>query len=219
MITFPRDLPDVRMLEVPAFELSYASAINRTGAGELEIMETGDPVWHASFTTEPVAWRKRMELSAWAASLRGGLRTFLAYDPFRCWPAFYGPAVLALTRAGGGAFDGSAKLTAIGANTITIATLPAGYQVSLGDMVSLVRPNAQRSLHQFVEAATADGSGIVTGTVEPAVPDDATINSTALKLVKAPCVMVLQPDSFKAPAGLGKLSATFEAVQTTAPQS
>lgn len=216
-IAFPRELFAVRYLEVTSFGLSYAMAQNRTGAGMIEVMETGDPVWAANYTTEPLSWAQRSQFMAWAASLRGGLQTFLAHDPFRQWPQVYGKGVLSLTRSGGGAFDGTASLNAIGANSVTLSQLPNGYQAALGDMVSLPRPSKQRSLHQFVEAVTGNGAGQLTGNVEPAVPTDAVISSPDVRLVKAPCVMIINWDSVRADAGHGKRSASFQATQTTVP--
>jgi hypothetical protein len=218
-IAFPRELFGVRYTQA-VFELSYNMALNRNGAGMIEAVELGDAIWQATFTTEPLTWSQRAALSAWAASLRGGLQTFLGYDPFRQWPAAYRTkaAVLALTRAGGGAFDGTATLSAIATNNATLGGLPAGYQASVGDMVSLPRPNKQRSLHNLVEAVTANGSGQATLNLEPAVPADCVTSSPDVRLVKAPAVMLLNWDSLKPSAGVGRQSATFTATQTTVPQ-
>jgi hypothetical protein len=218
-ITYPRAFPSIaRFAQTPAFTLLEGLAVNRTGGGEIEAMELADPVWTAKYQTVAVAEANRAAWTAWRASLRGG-RTFLGWDPGRPWPLAYGAPVLNLTRAGGGAFDGTAKVTAATAQGFTLATLPANYQVSVGDRVSLVRPNSQRSLHEVLEAAPANGSGVVTVTVEPTVPADVVINSTAVQLVRPTCVFVLLSDTFQAPTGLLPQPVSFDAVQDTKPQS
>lgn len=93
-------------------------------------------------------------------SLKSGAKSFKAYDLRRYWPITYGPACLGLTRAGGGAFDGTCTLTAAGGASVSLSGLPAGFKVGLGDYVSFPWLGSQR-LVKAVEAMTADGSGVL----------------------------------------------------------
>lgn len=210
--SFPRDLPDLNWLEQPSFDLMPVEAVNRAG-GSVQTMELADPYWSAKFVTEPLNWAARAKLSAWKDSLRGGKR-FYGFDPFRQWPAFYKGAVLALTRAAGGAFDGTAKVTANGTTTVTLATLPANYHASEGDMIELPRAAGLISLHQVIDAGgvVGNGSGVATLAIEPPAPADVTINATTVRLVKARALMVIVPGSYAAAAGLGRRSGSFDAV-------
>lgn len=214
-MNFPRTLPTgIRFLEQPAFDLQHSVAINKAG-GSIQAMETGSPVWVARYVTEPLAWRDRKRVRAWFNSFGGGLRTFYAYDPFAKWPSAYGPGVLNLVRAGGGALDGTAKVTANNITKVTIATLSNAYQFAEGDMIELPRDDGMISLHEVIEAIAANAGGIATDVlINPPAPADVTINSTAVRLVGARCLMVPRPGSLNAPAGLGERSASFEAVQT-----
>jgi hypothetical protein len=214
-MNFPRDLPaGIRFLEQPTFDLQDSVAINKAG-GSIQAMELSSPVWVARYVTEPLAWRERKRARAWFNSFGGGLRTFYGYDPFAKWPSTYGPGVLALIRSGGGAFDGTAKVTANNVTKATIATLPNGYQFAEGDMIELPRDGGLISLHEVIEAIAANGAGIATDVlINPPAPADVTINSTAVRLVGARCLMVPKAGTFNAPGGLGQFSASFEAVQT-----
>jgi hypothetical protein len=210
--TFPRALPAVNWLEQPSFDLMPVEGVNRAG-GSVQTMELADPFWSAKFVTEPLNWANRALLSAWKDSLRGGKR-FFGFDPFRQWPAFYKAAVLSLTRAGGGAFDGTAKVTANGTTTVALATLPASYHVSEGDMVELPRDGGLISLHQVIDVGgvVASGGGATTVVIDPPAPADVTINATTVRLVKPRALMVIVPGSYSAPAGVGRRSVSFDAV-------
>jgi hypothetical protein len=218
-LSYPLAFPSIaRFRDTPSFKLNEALAVNRSGAGELELMELADAAWSARWQTPVLTDAHRAAWTAWRMALTGGAG-FLGYDPGRPWPLAYGASVLDLTRAGGGAFDGTAKLTAFDALTVQLSTLPASYIVTAGDRVSLVRPSSQRSLHEVIEAVTANGSGVATASVMPPLPDDLVLNSTAVQLVRPTAVFILTPGTFEAPTGVDPLAVAFEGMQTTAPQS
>lgn len=189
-------------------------AVNRTRGGGLQIVELADPLWRARYVTKPLRFTARAVWKAWGLSLRGGAKSFLAHHPIRHYPLAYGVAVLALDRAGGGGFDGAAKLDAVpSAYSLQISTLPADYVVSVGDLISIEMDGNQRSLHSAVEATTADGSGVATVTVEPAVRAGAVIDSTETELVRATFLAAIDWDSFDCPEGDALEPVSFDAVQ------
>lgn len=210
-IAYPRELPNVRWLEQPVFDLLPVESTNRAGGSE-QNMELGSPYWTARYMTVPLTWPERAAVIAWKDTLRGG-RTFYASDPFRWWPAAYGRAALGLVRHAGGAFDGSAKLLANNIVSVQISTLATNQKIRTGDMIELPRPDGRISLHQAVEDVTA-AAGVATVTIEPPAFADAVINSVNVRMIKARCIMVVRSGTFSAPAGAGRRSASFEAVQT-----
>jgi hypothetical protein len=213
-IAFPRAVPDgIRFAIGTTFDLMPVEATNRAGES-VQSMELGDPYWMARFMTVPLLASQRAVLQAWRATLRGG-KTFYAYDPFRAFPLAYGEAVLALTRAGGGLFDGTAKITTNNLTTIALATLASGQIISVGDMIELPRANSQIGLHQATEAATASGGGVATVAIDPPAFADTIINATSVRMVRARCTMAIVPDTFSAPGGNAQ-AASFQAVQTLA---
>ena len=212
MVTYPRALPPGRWFQSADFRLSDLSVANTLQSGAIQVMDLGDPLWSATFKTCVMEAEDRQMWQAWAMSLRRG-RKFLAFDPEKEFPAAYGSAVLGLTRAIGGAFDGSAALGAVTATTVQLLGLPALYQAKAGDMLSFPW-NGVRALHQLVEDAAANSSGIMTLSVEPPVRlNPAPAVSATVDLVRPACVMLLKPGTFSAPASYDPQPVSFEAVQ------
>jgi hypothetical protein len=118
-------------------------------------------------------------LRAWKAGLRGGQKTFLCPYAIQPYPMAYADqaAVEALTRSGGGAFDGTATIVSflvpneLRFTSASTLRLPAAFVLKAGDVVSVVKAGARPkySLHFVVENATSNGSGAVTVVVEPRV--------------------------------------------------
>lgn len=213
MITFPRDMPPCRISELSSFDLQHGVAINQAN-GSVQAMELSPPIWHAHFTTEPLDKKQRAAVQAWWATLRGGVNTFFGWDCFRAYPAAYGAAVIGMPRAGGGTFDGTCTITANGTTTVSLSGLPASFHFTDGDMIELPRASGRISLHQVTEAMTGALGGTATVSIEPGALADTSIGSTAVRIVKARCIMVPRPGTLDIPAGLGKRAASFEAVQT-----
>lgn len=72
--------------------------------------------------------------------------------------------------------------------------LPAGFQLSAGDYLSLV-VEGRRVLHQVVEDATANGSGITGAFAVRPAPWIGTVADMAVTLKKPSCRMALLPQS------------------------
>lgn len=211
-IIYPRAMPAGHWFQSAEFKLADLSVANTLQSGAVQTMDLGDPLWSATFRTHVVEAEDRQMWQAWALSLRRG-RKFLAFDPEKEFPAAYGSAVLGLTRAIGGAFDGSATLGAVTATTVQLLGLPALYQAKAGDMLSFPW-NGVRALHQLVEDTAASSSGIMTLSVEPPVRlNPAPAVSATVDLVRPACVMLLKPGTFSAPASYDPQPVSFEAVQ------
>lgn len=219
-ITFPRDLPELpgdRLLFARAkFDPMYQQSAAVARGGLAQVANIGSDLWSMSYATAPLDYQTGLEYLAWLQSLRGGARTFKAWHPLRRYPYAYPGGVAALTRAGGGAFDGSCTLTTIGTNrdTITLTTLPANFVFSVGDMVSFPMGASSRCLVRVLEAVTATGLGQAVLTVEPYLPLAAATGVTAT-VVKPWCLAVVDAKSISGPMEPGYMQpVSFQAVQT-----
>lgn len=220
-ITFPRDLPELpgnRLLFNQAeFEPQYQNTVSPFRGGLVQVFNLATDLWAMNFATVKMDYQQGTEYMAWLHSLRGGLRTFRAWHPLRRFPFLYPNGFASMTRGTGGAFDGTATLTAIGVSrdTITLTQLPSNFAISIGDMVSFPMTGAGQCLLRVMEAATANGVGTVTLTVEPWVPLAATAGTNQVTLVKPWCLAVVDAKSIKGPMRPGHYDQiTFSAVQT-----
>ncbi len=170
--TFPIALPLFRFVEVD-FRLGRRQSAGLTEGGRDFVVDRGRPQWRASWKTPPLKPAEAGQWQAWGHSLRGPARTFLAYDPGREYPLSYMPQGWgSRTRAGGGAFDGTATVTAISTNRdeVSLGTLFVGLVLSPGDYISIAQ-SGNVSLHQVLASFTADGSGNIGPVwIEPEIP-------------------------------------------------
>jgi hypothetical protein len=180
-ITYPRTLPAGLIISASEFKPMFQTVgPERTLGGKVQVVQTGEPYWRCYIESSEVDARQYLTLHAWIATLRGGMKTFLAHDQARPFPQFYrsgGEAsVLALTRAGGGAFNGTFTITSFPSvyeiRSVTPGSLraPANLALRVGDYIG-IEQSSRYSLHMVVEDVTADASGnFTTGntiTVEP----------------------------------------------------
>ncbi|MFG1205560.1 hypothetical protein [Xanthobacter flavus] len=214
-ISYPRPFPSgMWFASGTEFKLGDKSVQNTLESGAIQTMEIAPSLWSAKFVTPGLLMHDRQVWQAWELTLRGG-RTFLAYDPEKVYPKAYRAGVLALTRAGGGAFDGTATLASVAATSVSVTGLPAGYMAKVGDMLSFPWNNVH-ALHQIVEDATANGAGAATFRVWPPVQTSpAPAGGSTVRLVQPWCVMKIKPGTFTAPASStnGTAPVSFEGVQ------
>lgn len=211
-ITYPRDLPDSPM-RVPKcrFTNEPIGGISRTAGGAVSFQETiGGSLWEALYVTGPLNETNWSRWHAWWMSLRG--KSFKGYDPRRVWPLAYGPGVLNLTRAGGGAFDGTHTVTAVAGSTINLGNLPAGFVLTVGDYISFPYLGGQ-NLVKVLETVTANGSGVISGvTIAPWLRTGGTLPATGT-MVRSWCEMRPKPGSWS-PDREHFDPVSFEAIQT-----
>lgn len=211
-ISYPREMLSGGWISELAFDLTSTEAFNRLSSGAVQATEVDEPVWSAKFTTRRLWPADRAALRAWISSLRGGKR-FYAQDLERRYPIAYGAAVLSMTRAGGGTFNGIATLTSATATTVSMSALPASYAFKAGDQLSFPW-NSGLALHRVLEDVTANSSGVVTVTVDPPVRTSPAPSTGAdIALVNPRCIMTLVPGTFETVANNDAPSASFEAVQ------
>lgn len=165
-ITYPRTLPDFVKAVDSRIAINTMTTQSRTLGGGVYAIQTGEPFWSLEWQTQPLTRTQIAEFEAWWSSLRGGQKTFLAYDPFRQIPAAYeDEATLAyLYRAGTTTrFDGTFTVTTVNtASTLwslsAAAKVPANFQLCAGDWISLSQ-SGRTSLHRVTVNVTATSAG------------------------------------------------------------
>lgn len=221
-ITFPRDLPAGNIWrDTCRMTPLYAQVAAPTRGGLVQVANIGRDRWGFQFETVPLIEPQAHEVAAWVRSLRGGVRLFKARFPLRDYLIAYPSGYGGMTRSGGGAFDGTATLSAVGAtlDTVSLSTLPAGLVFKAGDLLSIAYASGVQGLHEVMEPETAGGGGAVTLTVEPTVLPGFAIGAT-VRLAQPFCLAVLDSRS-QAPVrwstgrpGTRRGVVAFSAVQT-----
>ncbi len=200
-LVFPRAMPLVGPSS-QYFEIERFDALSPTSDGRVDGVTMGAPRWTARWTlSEKLMLAQSDEWRAFVDSLRGAQRTFLARDYDRPYPRSTPNGFGGLSRAGGGAFDGSAASWSVNADrdTPTLSGLSAGLVLSPTDYVMWRWTSGgiqRRSLHRVIEPAAATGSGVVAVAGEPPLPT--LIPSDAVADLNRPeCVMKLDVSQTK----------------------
>lgn len=119
-----------------------------SGSGQFWTAQMADPLWQVSLSLASCAWPLAREINAKVTAL-GSMKSMHFRDPI------YVPA------AGGNPGSG-VSVSAISADRTAIALtgLPAGYVVTAGDRLSILRSSASYYFGEFAETVTASGSGV-----------------------------------------------------------
>lgn len=213
-ITYPRTLPSFLTAAEMVLRLNKGTTSAFLRGGGVQTVQHSQPYWDFTWTTPPLTRAQKAELTAWWESMRGGLKTFLAYDAAASYPSEYASAaaVLALTRHGGGAFTGTFGLTTVSANELRSSAAtpvaPANLKLTAGDMISVTQ-SGRYSLHRIVETVTATSTGTFTSSnpifIEPAITTSLFTAGSAVANVVKPLAEFVPDDS------------RFEATQTLNP--
>ncbi len=211
-ITYPRTLPCG--VQSVTLEPSYSQAMNRSRSGEVGVLELADPRWQAQIAYAPLDRERFQAMRAWLDSARGALVRVLVHDALQPYPLLYPKAVLeALSRAGGGAFDGTATVTALGPTGVTLGALPPNFALKAGDYVGLVE-GGRYGLLRVAEDATGSGGGSLALTGFPLGQTKHFTTGAQARLVRPPCLMTLDPASVSAARSAGQRApVSFNAVQ------
>jgi len=214
-ITYPRALPSCRA-NTSDFELERQEVIGGEQGGRIISGQLGPPHWRLKFTRSPTTEAEYDLWRTWLTSLRGSGKLFFGRDMRRGrWPRAYAKTGFTdLTRAGGGAFDGTATSIDIADRYVPAFTgLPAGFVVSIGDYVGFSYGDDNGcTLHRFVEAGVADVDGEGAWTVEPELPPF--VPGDAVATFASPtCLMVIVPGSSDVSADNNQRRISFEAIQ------
>lgn len=195
-------------------ELSYGDEMAETGGGAVLTRELRPPLWTLDARSRLL---RPNDLSRWQATveaLENGKRQVVGFDRNRYYPINYPNG----SWPTGVAFDGhTSRILTVGADnkSMSLDSLPAGYEGSVGDMLAWQYNTTQQALHRVMEDFTANGSG-VTGVFEvrPHIRPTATVTTVAH--VKRPaCLMVIIPGTISVDIDdLGWGTVNFQAQQT-----
>lgn len=174
VITFPRVLPDVT-LYCDGFDFQTDTRPSATNSGVGLIVENGCPLILAKYRTPKYFGATFATVLGWIDSVKSPPQPVLAWDVRHPHPFAYPNGISGLTRAGGGAFDGTCTLSAVDADglRLTLSGLPAGFQLGPADPLSFdwdaSGGKSRRAYHRVSSAlAGADGSGVLQVEVRPA---------------------------------------------------
>lgn len=214
-ITYPREMPDPHRLTQAEFQLDRMQVDHSTRGGVFDSADIGPALWRAEFATARLSKAQAGEWLSVLRSLRGSQKFIKLWDPLYPFPTAYPDGWGTLQKAGGGAFTGQAVLDAVGANndTVTLSGLPDGFQLQPGDFLAFDYDGGRRALHEIMETAVANASGIGTWTVEPFVRPG-WLAATPVDLEKPWCLMAVDSKSITAPARINRKPVSFSAFQT-----
>jgi hypothetical protein len=194
-ITYPRDLPATKF-STSHFQPVRFDSVNLLEGGATEGFETADPRWRALYVSRPIALDDIGTWESWNESLDGVLKRFLGYDTKRPFPRSYRPnGFTGINRAGGGAFNGTATVTALTASTIALSTLPANFALKVGDVVGLVQ-SGKYARYRILEDVTGSAGGVATVTVRPFVLTNIFTTAATANFDKPKCEMIVEPGSW-----------------------
>jgi hypothetical protein len=220
-ITYPRAFPAL-FVGAHRFTLQRTDLVAPETSGAAPGVTFGVPIWTAEYEAAGLTDAQAADWQAWMLSLRGSQGTFYASDLRRLAPRAYPSGVTGLTRAGGGAFDGTATSWSVNTpkDVLTLNGLPASYQATAGDYVGFQwgSGNVKRHAVRFVESATANGSGVLVAAIEPALPLAVSGSATA-RLDQHGVVMRMVPGASEDGASepFGEWGAKIMAIQDLRP--
>lgn len=209
-LVFPRDFPAHLFRDV-SFDVKRFVFANSLHGGQTQVREAAEPRWMLSVSTVELNREMAQPWTSWAASMRGGMKTFHAYHPEKQYPLNYRTGWGGLT-VGGSPFNGTGDVTALTASTVALALLPANFALRAGDMIGLVE-GANRGLYEIVEDMTASGAGVGTVTVEPNILTSIFTAAAVAYFYRPTCIMNLIADSFAAPRSSRPQPVSFSAMQ------
>jgi hypothetical protein len=175
-ISFPREFPDFSVPVSGVTDLKRFQTASFDGDGGIGSVDIAPAIHRTQYNITARGREAIAEWRAWAASLRGGMRTFKGI-PIRDgrklyrWPLTRPRGFDGLT-VSGSPWTGSGTLTAIGTgkDTITLGDMPNGLVLSPGDYLSFPSGSVNH-LHMILEGGTVSTNSISL-TVEPTIRQD-----------------------------------------------
>ncbi|PZX19822.1 hypothetical protein LX81_00285 [Palleronia aestuarii] len=149
-LAFPREMVSAWCWTNAEFKLVHRQEVSRTAA-DTQVRDLGPALWHASFESDPLPKTKADELEADFETLGGALRTFFAVPMLRKDPARW---------TGEGMAGCSVNAIRSDRRAIRIAGLPAGFELSAGDFVSILTSVPGRELLKIAVGGTASSTGL-----------------------------------------------------------
>lgn len=194
-ISYPRAMP--APLALARFEPDYQTSHAPEQGGELNAIILGPARWRAEYSSAQMREPELSAFRAWLASMENGVGTFYASDPTKLLPCAYPDGFGALTRHGGGAFDGTATSWSVDGTrkVLELTGLPSTFEVTAGDLVSFSWDTSKRYLTRALESVAAV-DGVAEFECSPRI--ESFVDAGAVATFAAPsCVMRVVPGSIE----------------------
>lgn len=198
----PIDMPTMYVAQ-QQYEIQRVDYMAPEASGRLNGVQAGFPLWGAIFTLGRMPEDDSDDWQAFYSGLRGQTRRFNAFYLARLYPKLYPNGFGAFGAFTGLASSWSATINSDGDCRLTLhlGAAAAGLVISKGDCgdfrydatETAVAGLAWRAMVRVTEGGTANGSGDVTVTVEPPVPD-AVPSDAEFHLDQPGCTMALVID-------------------------
>ncbi|MFN3990058.1 MAG: hypothetical protein ACK4IS_07350 [Erythrobacter sp.] len=199
------------------FEIERVDFAAPQAGGRQGGVQAGWPLWAARFELDRSDPESADLWRAFFARLRGRIRRFYCWDPTRTFPRAYRGGFGGMTRAVGGAFDGSAlgwsqTIITGGDARVALTGLPAGLAISVGDYIgwrwdaagSAAGTFERRTMARAVLPTTAGAGGVAQVIVEPPLDPLVVPAGATAHLDNPRCVMQLVPEESElGPIGVG----------------
>lgn len=188
------------------WRLTRRDQMSRQANGIVRVATLGQPLWAASVVTMPMPVDDALEYEAIVNSHNGGQHPLYWGDLRRVFPKAH--------PVGASFSDTGAIATVPTATSITLKTLPANFQISVGDYFHFSASGGRRSLHQAVEAVQADGSGDTAAfEVRPPLPSFA-VADVAVSFKNPRAKMIIVPNSLSVSTSGAFTEIGFDLLQT-----
>lgn len=209
LLTFPLALTEFYdLLPIGGCRMDMRESIDvgETEGGEVLTADIGTALWTGQIDMQTLEHHEAAAVRPVINVLRRAGTSFLVADATRPWPRLdpHGTLLGAATPT----------ILAVGSSMreISIEGLPAGYQISRGDLISWTYGSSptRYALHECIGSATADGAG-ETALIEVTPPiRPGTVAGAAVALLWPHCKARLVPGS----ADTGKSSHTITSEMT-----
>lgn len=190
------------------FEPMFLQEQSRQANGVTRGKDFGTPLWRGTWQSRSMlpneldAWRARLD------SLAGVIVPFRGVHLARCYPILYPNG----SWPTGVSFNGGCQVASASGQSLALGGLPAGYRVSVGDMVGVVTAS-HAWLFRAGQTVTALAGTTPAFAVTPPIPAGLTPGLPAT-VVRPWCPMTLVPGSLAYAADIdGVGSVTFSAME------
>lgn len=194
-----------------SFQLDDNAVYTGLASGDVISQQMAPRKWRAIMQSAKYTKTESQQIQARFEFLDGSTERFELYNPLAKYPQ-YDPTGSIL-----GA--GNPVIASLNVNNkeMTISGLPAGYVLTIGDMISFGYGSSptRRALHRIMTTVTANGSGVTPSfEVRPHIRTGAAV-AAAVQLIKPYGLFILEPGSFKMSLedDLRSSSFSMEAVQ------
>ncbi|MGU3577101.1 hypothetical protein ACLBWZ_16420 [Brucellaceae bacterium C25G] len=196
-------LPD-GLIYQPSFpKLIRSTSMQRFGQRSIAFMESGDPVWQWTAQLTLRNHKQRQKLEAFIDRCRGGVVTVHYTPKHVCLPQAYWGDV------NNSAITGSASLSVINGNLLTLAGVKVGLKLTDGDLIGFT-VGEYNFIARIVANATATGTTMQIK-IEPFLPSYIGVGATVR--FKNPVMnMRLMPGSFEIGDG-SRPEASFQLIE------